>query len=138
MTIILGAAVPEQRAHDGWSEGLAVLGTALIVVFIGAGQDYSKELQFQKLNALKDIIEVKVVRDGKQVRRGRTWPLCSDGLVDGLVGAGRTWRLRHARRQRSHGWIADCGPSQDVGWPHMPIRAAVCREPGILMADEAL
>ena len=30
----------------------------------GAGQDYSKELQFQKLNALKDVIEVKVHRDG--------------------------------------------------------------------------
>ncbi len=35
---------------------------------VGAGQDYSKERQFQKLNALKDIIEVKVTRDGKQVR----------------------------------------------------------------------
>ncbi|KAG2501673.1 hypothetical protein HYH03_000176 [Edaphochlamys debaryana] len=67
VTIILGAAVPEQRAHQGWSEGLAVLGTALIVIFIGAGQDYSKELQFQKLNALKDVIEIKVTRNGKQV-----------------------------------------------------------------------
>ncbi|PNW87451.1 hypothetical protein CHLRE_02g145100v5 [Chlamydomonas reinhardtii] len=67
ITIVLGAAVPEQRAHQGWSEGLAVLGTALIVVFIGAGQDYSKERQFQKLNALKDNIEVKVTRGGKQV-----------------------------------------------------------------------
>ncbi|KAG2437196.1 hypothetical protein HXX76_005860 [Chlamydomonas incerta] len=67
ITIVLGAAVPEQRAHQGWSEGLAVLGTALIVIFIGAGQDYSKERQFQKLNALKDNIEVKVSRGGKQV-----------------------------------------------------------------------
>ncbi|KXZ55677.1 hypothetical protein GPECTOR_2g1227 [Gonium pectorale] len=66
ITIVVGAAVPEQRAHHGWSEGLAVLGTALIVIFIGAGQDYSKELQFQKLNALKDCIEVKVTRGGKQ------------------------------------------------------------------------
>ncbi|EFJ49476.1 hypothetical protein VOLCADRAFT_104340 [Volvox carteri f. nagariensis] len=67
VTIVLGAAVPEQRAHDGWSEGLAVLGTALIVIFIGAGQDYSKELQFQKLNKLKDNIDVKVTRSGRQV-----------------------------------------------------------------------
>ncbi|PNH03295.1 Plasma membrane calcium-transporting ATPase 4 [Tetrabaena socialis] len=67
VTIVLGAAVPEQRAHNGWSEGVAVLGTALIVVFIGAGQDYSKERQFQRLNALKDVIEVKVSRNGKQV-----------------------------------------------------------------------
>lgn len=68
VTIILGAAVPEQRAEHGWSEGVAVLGTALVVVCIGAGQDFSKELQFQKLNALKDIVEVKVKRGGKQVR----------------------------------------------------------------------
>jgi P-type Ca2+ transporter type 2C len=34
ITIVLGAAVPEQRAHNAWSEGLAVLGTALIVIFI--------------------------------------------------------------------------------------------------------
>ncbi|KAG2435667.1 hypothetical protein HXX76_006868 [Chlamydomonas incerta] len=67
VTIVLGAAVPEQRAHQGWSEGLAVLGTALIVIFLGAGQDYSKERQFQKLNALKDVIDVKVTRGGKQV-----------------------------------------------------------------------
>ncbi|KAG2453779.1 hypothetical protein HYH02_001989 [Chlamydomonas schloesseri] len=67
VTIVLGAAVPEQRAHKGWSEGLAVLGTALIVIFLGAGQDYSKERQFQKLNALKDVIDVKVTRGGKQV-----------------------------------------------------------------------
>eukprot|EP00198_Chlamydomonas_reinhardtii_P002721 XP_001692057.1 plasma membrane calcium-transporting ATPase [Chlamydomonas reinhardtii] len=70
VTIVLGAAVPEQRAHQGWSEGLAVLGTALIVIFLGqwrAGQDFSKERQFQKLNALKDVIDVKVTRGGKQV-----------------------------------------------------------------------
>lgn len=59
--------MPEQRAHHGWSEGLAVLGTALVVVFIAAGQDYGKELQFQKLNALKDAIDIKVIRNGKQV-----------------------------------------------------------------------
>ena len=37
ITIVVGAAVPEQRAHQGWAEGLAVLGTALIVVFLGEG-----------------------------------------------------------------------------------------------------
>ncbi len=71
---MLGAAVPEQRSHNGWSEGVAVFGTALIVVMIAAGQDYNKERQFQKLNALKDIIEVKVKRDGKQVRSRATHP----------------------------------------------------------------
>eukprot|EP00197_Chlamydomonas_leiostraca_P002921 CAMPEP_0202857402 /NCGR_PEP_ID=MMETSP1391-20130828/353_1 /ASSEMBLY_ACC=CAM_ASM_000867 /TAXON_ID=1034604 /ORGANISM="Chlamydomonas leiostraca, Strain SAG 11-49" /LENGTH=1154 /DNA_ID=CAMNT_0049536193 /DNA_START=185 /DNA_END=3649 /DNA_ORIENTATION=- len=66
ITIIVGAAVPEQRAHNGWSEGIAVLVTALVVVFIAAGQDYNKELQFQKLNKLKDLIDIKVIRGGKQ------------------------------------------------------------------------
>ncbi|GIL57498.1 hypothetical protein Vafri_12720 [Volvox africanus] len=94
VTIVLGAAVPEQRAHNGWSEGLAVLGTALIVIFIGAGQDYSKELQFQKLNKLKDNIDVKVTRGGRQVLVPNTEVVVGDILfldtgdkviADGLV-----------------------------------------------------
>lgn len=36
----------------------------------GAGNDYQKDLQFRKLNAVKDIIEIKVVRGGEvKVRR---------------------------------------------------------------------
>lgn len=31
----------------------------------GAGNDYQKDLQFRKLNAVKDIIEIKVVRGGE-------------------------------------------------------------------------
>lgn len=42
ITIVVGAAVPEQRAHNGWSEGIAVLVTATVVVCIAAGQDYGK------------------------------------------------------------------------------------------------
>jgi hypothetical protein len=39
----------------------------------GAGNDYQKDLQFRKLNAVKDIIEIKVVRNGdvKVSARGR-------------------------------------------------------------------
>ena len=32
----------------------------------GAGNDYQKELQFKKLNAQKDVIEVKVIRSGEE------------------------------------------------------------------------
>ncbi|GFR48829.1 hypothetical protein Agub_g10782 [Astrephomene gubernaculifera] len=81
ITIVVGAAVPEQRAHHGWSEGVAVLGTALIVIFIGAGQDYSKELQFMKLNALKDSIDVKVRRGGRQVLVPNTEVVVGDVLL---------------------------------------------------------
>lgn len=35
-------------------------------VIAGAGNDYQKDLQFKKLNAEKDSIDVKVVRDGKE------------------------------------------------------------------------
>lgn len=34
VTVILGAAIPEQRAHQGWVEGVAVFVTAILVVFI--------------------------------------------------------------------------------------------------------
>lgn len=38
----------------------------------GAGNDFQKDLQFRKLNAVKDIIEIKVVRGGEvKVRRAR-------------------------------------------------------------------
>ena len=36
----------------------------------GAGNDYQKDLQFRKLNAQKDIIEIKVVRGGEVKVRG--------------------------------------------------------------------
>jgi len=40
----------------------------------GALNDYQKDLQFRKLNAQKDVIEVKVVRDGKTELGGK--PRC--------------------------------------------------------------
>ncbi len=48
----------------------------------------NKELQFQKLNALKDIIEVKVKRDGKQVR------------VRGWGGSPLRWGSKNMQRAR--------------------------------------
>jgi Ca2+-transporting ATPase len=39
------------------------------VLIVGAGNDYQKDLQFRKLNAQKDIIEVKVFRKGEQTVR---------------------------------------------------------------------
>lgn len=32
----------------------------------GAGNDYQKDKQFQKLNASKDVFEVKVIRGGQE------------------------------------------------------------------------
>ncbi|KAI8473287.1 MAG: plasma membrane calcium ATPase [Monoraphidium minutum] len=62
---VLGSALPEQRHEGEWIEGVAIWVAVLIVVAVGAGNDYQKDMQFRKLNAAKDIIEIKVVRGGQ-------------------------------------------------------------------------
>ena len=46
----------------GWIEGTAILVAVQIVAVVTAINDYEKERQFRKLNAVKDEIDVKVVR----------------------------------------------------------------------------
>lgn len=47
-----------------WVEGVAIIVAVLIVVIVGAANDYQKERQFAKLNAKKEDREVVVVRRG--------------------------------------------------------------------------
>jgi Ca2+-transporting ATPase len=49
-----------------WVEGVAIIVAILIVVMVGALNDYQKELQFRKLNATKEDRKVEVIRDGKE------------------------------------------------------------------------
>lgn len=49
----------------GWIEGAAILFAVLIVAVVTACNNYNKEKQFRKLNAVKDDVEVGVIRDGK-------------------------------------------------------------------------
>jgi len=49
----------------GWIEGAAILIAVLVVAIVTATNNYNKELQFQKLNAAKDDVNVTVIRDGK-------------------------------------------------------------------------
>lgn len=49
----------------GWIEGAAILFAVFIVAIVTATNNYNKELQFRKLNAVKDDVTVSVVRDGK-------------------------------------------------------------------------
>ncbi|KAL6763493.1 plasma membrane calcium-transporting ATPase [Haematococcus lacustris] len=141
ITIVIGAAVPEQRAHQGWSEGLAVLGTAFIVVFIAAGQDWSKEQQFKKLNALKDVIEIKVTRDGKQMMVHNTSvvvgdllfldtgdKICADGLLvesQGIVidEASLTGESDPIKKSAEHDPWCRSGTSVNEGSGHMLVTA---------------
>jgi len=63
--VSLGVGLYEDPAK-GWIEGAAILAAVLIVAIVTACNDYSKELQFRKLNAVKDDVEVKVQRGGGQ------------------------------------------------------------------------
>ena len=67
VSTVLGAAIPEEREQAAWSEGVAIWVAVLIVSLVASGNDYQKDLQFRKLNAQKDVVEIKV-RGGE--RRG--------------------------------------------------------------------
>lgn len=45
---------------QGWIEGVAILTAVLIVAVVTATNDYTKEQQFRKLNAINNDITVKV------------------------------------------------------------------------------
>lgn len=47
-----------------WVEGVAIITAVVIVVVVGAGNDYQKERQFAKLNSKKEDREVIVFRNG--------------------------------------------------------------------------
>ena len=57
-----------RHPKDGWIEGTAILVACFIVSAVTATNDYSKEKQFRELNAVKDDIDVKVIRGGKQIQ----------------------------------------------------------------------
>mmetsp|Transcript_23162 Transcript_23162/g.59344 ORF Transcript_23162/g.59344 Transcript_23162/m.59344 type:complete len:1051 (-) Transcript_23162:502-3654(-) len=65
VSTVLGAALPEEREEAAYIDGIAIWCAVLVVVGVGAGNDYHKELQFRKLNAAKDILQTKVVRGGQ-------------------------------------------------------------------------
>jgi len=48
-----------------WVEGVAIIVAIVIVVFVGALNDWQKERQFVKLNRKKEARQVKVVRSGR-------------------------------------------------------------------------
>ncbi len=56
---------PDGGASVEWVEGVAIIVAIVIVVIVGAVNDYQKERQFVKLNKKKEDRDVKVVRSGK-------------------------------------------------------------------------
>lgn len=67
VSTILGVAIPAEREDQAYVEGIAIWVAVLVVSLVGAGNDWNKDRQFQRLNAQKDIIDVKVFRGGKQI-----------------------------------------------------------------------
>ncbi|KAL4755063.1 hypothetical protein BDW72DRAFT_164989 [Aspergillus terricola var. indicus] len=59
------AAPGEPRVQ--WVEGVAIIVAILIVVVVGAANDWQKERQFVKLNKKKEDRFVKVIRSGKMI-----------------------------------------------------------------------
>lgn len=55
----------EEGANVDWIEGVAIMVAVIIVIFVGALNDWQKERQFAKLNQKKEDREVKVIRSGK-------------------------------------------------------------------------
>lgn len=58
----------EVGAKVDWVEGVAIMVAVLIVIFVGALNDWQKERQFAQLNKKKQDRDVKVIRSGKTVR----------------------------------------------------------------------
>ena len=56
---------PDGEAPVEWVEGVAIMVAIVIVVVVGAANDWQKERQFVKLNKKKEDRDVKVIRSGK-------------------------------------------------------------------------
>jgi Ca2+-transporting ATPase len=57
-----------EGARIDWVEGVAILVAVLVVIFVGAGNDWQKEQQFKKLTRKKDDRIVLVRRSGKTLK----------------------------------------------------------------------
>ncbi|KAL4452347.1 hypothetical protein ABPG75_008009 [Micractinium tetrahymenae] len=92
VSTVLGVAVPAEREDSAWSEGVAIWVAVLVVSLVGAFNDWNKDRQFQKLNAQKDIIDVKVIRGGQQLTIPNTDVVVGDVMLldtgDKLVADG--------------------------------------------------
>lgn len=67
---IYQSVAPKDKDDDNgesvqWVEGVAIMVAIIIVVTVGAANDWQKERQFVKLNKKKDNRNIKVIRSGK-------------------------------------------------------------------------
>lgn len=63
-----GVQHKDGAAKVEWVEGVAIIVAILIVVMVGAGNDWQKERQFVKLNKKKEDRVIDVTRSGKEMQ----------------------------------------------------------------------
>ena len=66
-------------------EGAAILVAVVVVTLIASLNDYQKQIQFKKLNAVKEDYEIQCIRNGKTVNISR-FDVCVGDVV--CVNAG--------------------------------------------------
>lgn len=64
ISLVIGVTL--ECPATGWIEGFAIMVAVLVVLLVGAINDYKKEQQFRSLNAVKDNVMIDVVRNGTQ------------------------------------------------------------------------
>lgn len=65
ISIVLWAAISREEEPNGWVEGVAITVTVILVLNLGAWQDWKKQREFNKLNAEVANVMVSVLRDGQ-------------------------------------------------------------------------
>ena len=65
VSLVLGVTIEPDPSID-WIEGASILIAVFIVSFVTATNDYQKERQFRKLNAVNDDVQIKVIRNGEK------------------------------------------------------------------------
>eukprot|EP01114_Cavostelium_apophysatum_P015310 TRINITY_DN413_c0_g1_i3.p1 TRINITY_DN413_c0_g1~~TRINITY_DN413_c0_g1_i3.p1 ORF type:complete len:1090 (+),score=320.14 TRINITY_DN413_c0_g1_i3:237-3506(+) len=68
VSIVLGVLMPppDETRSTGWIEGTAILVAVLIVSFVTAANDFSKDRKFLKLSAEAENRTIKVIRNGQK------------------------------------------------------------------------
>jgi Ca2+-transporting ATPase len=119
VSMIIGAV--QDAKHHGWVDGLAVLFAVVVVVFVGAGNNYQKELQFRSMEEESEKNECIVIRAGEEESIPFTELVVGDLVVlragfavpaDGIFvlgteamktdEAGLTGETRHITKNRHH------------------------------------
>lgn len=65
VSLVLGIAT--EGLKEGWLEGASILLAVIIIVTVTSGNNYLKEKQFQKLNAMATAKNINAYRGGDLV-----------------------------------------------------------------------